>query len=97
MFVSRIFPAAFALTMSVAAIAQKAPAPAPAPPAGAQSMMPGDCANAMPGHDHDAGKGARKSMSSMPMSGMCDAAPAAQGAKAKAKRGHDHARVHKLM
>jgi hypothetical protein len=54
--------------------------------------MPQDCAKAMARHD----QGAEKAMPT-PMSGTCPMAAAASPARAKAKRGHDHARFHKLM
>jgi hypothetical protein len=85
-----VFPVALALVLSTAVVAQESPVPNPAP-AGAASM-PHDCAKPMARHDHGAEKG-----TPTPMSAACPMASAAPVEKAKAKRGHDHARVHKLM
>ena len=90
MSVFHVFPVALALVLSTAVAAQEGPAPNPAP-AGATSM-PHDCAKPMARHDHGAEKG-----TPTPMPGACPMAAAAPVEKAKAKRGHDHARFHKLM
>jgi hypothetical protein len=90
MSVFHVFPVALALVLSTAAFAQDAFKPAPAPPAAAS--MPHDCAKPMARHDHGAEKGTLT-----PMSGACPMAADASPAKVKAKRGHDHSRVHKLM
>jgi hypothetical protein len=92
MFASRIFPIAFALALSTAAVAQGAPVSTPAPDAGAASTMPRDCTKPMARHDHGAEKG-----TPTPMSAVCPTATTASPAKAKSKPGHDHARFHKLM
>ncbi len=71
-----------------------------APDSGAPvASMPRGCGNPMARHDHGAEKGTPTPgmMMKCPMAGEEAAAPAAPVKKAKAKRGHDHARVHKLM
>jgi hypothetical protein len=87
-----VFPLAVALVMSAAAVAQEAPAPAPAPARAAAPSMPQGCAKAMARHDHGAEKG-----TPTPMSGGCAMAADSSPVKSKAKRGHDHAKSHKLM
>lgn len=73
-----------------------------APDTGATAAsMPQDCGKPMARHDHGAERGtptpAMTMMTKCPMAGEEAASPAAPVKKAKAKRGHDHARVHKLM
>lgn len=74
--------------------------PAEAP---ATASMPMDCATMMSRHDHGAAEkgtptpsiAAKCPMASATETG--DTARATMTPKAKAKRGHDHARTHKLM
>jgi hypothetical protein len=54
--------------------------------------MPQDCTKSMARHDYSAERGDATSMS-----GACPMVAAASPAKAKVKRGHDHAKFHKLM
>lgn len=72
----------------------------PAEPAAAAPMpMPMDCGK-MARHDHGVERGTptpAMAMMKCPMAGEDTTAPAAPVKKAKGKRGHDHARVHKLM
>lgn len=87
-----VIPLVFALAIPAGAAAQENRAPSPEP--GAAAAMPQDCPMTMPRHDHGAERG-----TPAPMRGSCPMAAAdAPVAKAKAaKRGHDHARFHKLM
>ena len=84
---------------AVQAAEEPAANPAEAP---ATASMPMDCGTMMARHDHGAEKGTpTPSMAAKcPMASAADTgdtAPAAVTPKAKAKRGHDHARTHKLM
>lgn len=85
-------PLVLALAVSTGAVAQDTRAPSPEP--GAPAAVQQDCPMTMPRHDHGAERG-----TPTPMRGSCPMAAAdAPVAKAKAaKRGHDHARFHKLM
>jgi hypothetical protein len=94
MLFSRLLPIAALALFSVAAIAQETPAPAPAP-AEAAPAMPHDCITQPMRHDH----GAERGTPGPKMTGCAMASPAASAASAKpkAKPGHDHGKVHKLM
>lgn len=83
------YPAAYAADDAAAK-----PAEAPA-----AASMPMDCGAVMARHDHGAEKGMPTPQMSMkcPMASTAEAAPAGVAPKAKARRGHDHARTHKLM
>jgi hypothetical protein len=82
-----VLPIALALIMSPPSMAQEAAAPA----APANASIPTECARHMAGGGDAADKG-----STAPTSAACQRLAAAKP-KAKAKTGHDHARVHKLM
>jgi len=77
------------------ATAYAADAPA-APDSGAATTMPHDCGMPMARHDHGAEKGTPTPPMAMKCAMATEAAVAATP-KTKAKRGHDHARTHKLM
>jgi hypothetical protein len=91
----RLLPIAVLALSSVAAIAQEAPPPAPAQAEVTPTMMPNDCASQATRHDH----GAERGTPAARMAGCAMASPAASAgtAKPKAKPGHDHGKVHKLM
>lgn len=95
---------ALAAAMAALGLATAYAADSPAAPdsgATAATMPRGDCGKPMARHDHGAERGtptpAMTTMAKCPMAGEEPAAPAAPVQKAKARRGHDHARVHKLM
>jgi hypothetical protein len=89
MSVFHTFPLALALVLSTAVVAQESSAPNLDP---AGTAITHDCAKPMPRHDHGAEKG-----TPTPMRVACPMAATPSIEKAKAKRGHDHAKFHKLM
>ena len=95
---SRLIPIALGMLLSGAAFAQQATDAVPAPDAAA---MPHNCAAQPARHDHGAERGTptpRMAGCAMnEMSGMGQATEPASDVKPKVKRGHDHARTHKLM
>jgi hypothetical protein len=92
----RVLALALAAVLTGTVAAQEAPAPNPAP-APAVPAMSHDCGPAAR-HDHGAERGMpAPRMAACPMAAPTPAAAAAPAAKPKARPGHDHARVHKLM
>lgn len=95
---SRIFLIAAGVLVSGAAFAQQAADSVPAPEAAA---TPPSCVAQPARHDHGAERGtpARRMVGCAmnEMSGMGQANEPASDVKPKVKRGHDHARTHKLM
>lgn len=87
----------FAFAIALAAIGLPAAYAAGDVPVGTdasapQAVVSQECVKPMARHDHGADR-----LTPTPMSAKCAAPAQASAVKTKAKRGHDHARFHKLM